>query len=471
MRSSLIESTRSRPLTEMPGPKGAPLLGNMLQLNPKSIHHTLEGWSKDWGSIYKLKLGTRAVVVISDPELCTQVLRDRPEGYRRLRIIENVLEEIGVNGVFSVEGETWRKQRPIAVEALGLQHLKQFYPTLLRVTERLKKRWQKAAKTGQTVDVQKDLMRFTVDVTTSLTFGYDLNTLEGSEDVIQKHLETLFPAINRRINAPFPYWRFINLKEDRKVEKALVELQKIVSGLIEKTRVRLKINPELKEKPSNFLETLVAAQEVGELSDEDVFANAVTMLLGGEDTTANTLAWMLHYLLLYPEVQAQMREEVDKVVGETHLSQDLNRLKELHYVDAVASETMRLKPVAVTGYFETNGDSELAEWYLPKGTPVFVLTRPAMLEDKHFTDASSFNPERWLAGCPVHNKTAFYPFGMGPRHCPGRALALLEIKTVMVMLYRNFDIVRVGSANDVKEVLNFTMMPSGLGIRFVRRDP
>ena len=61
------------------------------------------------------------------------------------------------------------------------------------------------------MDAQRDLMRFTVDVTTGLVFGHDLNTLEEKGDVIQHHLDKIFPALGRRVLAPMPYWRWFKL--------------------------------------------------------------------------------------------------------------------------------------------------------------------------------------------------------------------------------------------------------------------
>ena len=81
-------------------------------------------------------------------------------------------------GVFSAEGEDWKRQRRLTAHALDAQHLRQFFPTLIKVTERLKNRWNAAADKQSAVDVQQDLMRYTVDVTTNLAFGYDTNTLE-----------------------------------------------------------------------------------------------------------------------------------------------------------------------------------------------------------------------------------------------------------------------------------------------------
>ena len=68
-----------------------------------------------------------------------------------------------------------------------------------------------------------------------------------------------------------------------------------------------------------------------------------------------------------------------------------------------------------------------------------------------------------------HDAAAHIPFGSGPRICPGRSLALLEMRVVLAALYRNFDVARVGATTDVKEVTAFTMMPVGLRVRLTRR--
>ena len=464
-----------RTLTELPGPKGLPLLGNLLQLDLKQLHRVLERWSDEFGTLYKFKLGQRPVLVVTDPEINQRILRDRPKLYRRLGTIEPVFQEMGITGVFSAEGEGWKRQRRLTAPALDVQHLRQFFPTLIKVTERLKNRWNTAADKQSAVDVQQDLMRYTVDVTTNLAFGYDMNTLENEGDVIQEHLEKIFPMINRRINAPIPYWRYFKLPADRTLDKSLIEIRETITGFVTRGRERLAQNPELAAHPTNFLEAMLAAPHEGEsaFTDEEIYGNILTMLLAGEDTTANTMAWMTHFMVEHPGVQARMQAEAGKIVGSAGMLSQLADADRLNYIEAMTHETMRLKPVAPILFLESNEDVEIGGVAVPKQTALFLLTLHGCMSDTHFGAADQFRPERWLeaappSGCP-HNAKAFVPFGAGPRFCPGRQLAILEIKTVMAMLCAGFEVSKMESPQPVGEIFSFTMMPENLFVRFKHR--
>ena len=76
-----------------------------------------------------------------------------------------------------------------------------FAPAGARLHQRLRRRWQRAAEQDHRVDAPGDLKRFTVDVTSGLAFGTDLNTLETVGDVIQKHLGVVFPVLAKRVLA------------------------------------------------------------------------------------------------------------------------------------------------------------------------------------------------------------------------------------------------------------------------------
>ena len=464
-----------RTLTDLPRPTGLPLLGNLLQLDLKQLHRVLDRWANEFGTLFAFELGRRPVVVIADPELIQTILRNRPKSYRRLGTIEPVFNEMGITGVFSAEGEDWKRQRRLTAHALDANHLRQFFPTLMKVTERLRNKWATAADKERTGDVQQDLMRYTVDVTTNLAFGYDMNTLETEGDVIQEHLEKIFPMINRRINAAFPYWRYFKLPADRALDRSLVAIRETIKGFVTRGRERLAQNPELADHPANLLEAMLGARDEGgsAFTDEEIYGNVLTMLLAGEDTTANTMAWVLHFMIEHPEVQTRMATEASHVVGGAGFLAQIQDADQLNYIEAVTHETMRLKPVAPILFLESIEDVEFGGVAVPAGTALMLLTMHGGLQEAHFTAAHQFRPERWLEEAPAptcaHNVRAFVPFGAGPRFCPGRQLAIVEIKTVMAMLCAAFEITKTEHPQPVGEIFSFTMMPENLFVRSKRR--
>lgn len=465
-----------RPVAALPGPQGLPLVGNFFQVNFESFHKSLEGWAQEFGPLYKIRLGPRSIVVSSDAESIKRMHRERPETFRRTQRLAEAIEEMGFNGLFSSEGDNWRRQRKLVAMALNTAHLKPFYPKLKVTTQRLLARWERAAASGATIDLCRDLMRFTVDVTTQLAFGLDVNTIETDGPVIQQKLDKVFPILNWRINAPFPYWRHLRLPQDRALDRALADIHVQVNGMIADVRERMKADPSLFQSPTNFLEAIIAAKESQgvELSDADIFGNVCTLLLAGEDTTANTIAWAVNFFIEYPALFARAQAEVDAVLGEALLPGEIEQTGQLPFIEAFYNETMRLKPVAPLTAMEPVEDVELDGYRIPKGTIVMMLTRHIAVDDRRFGNASAFDPDRWLKsdaerGCP-HDTTAFLHFGTGPRFCPGRNLALLEIRTALAMLCRNFEVSLANAAQPVEERLAFTMMPRNLMVRLSKRQ-
>jgi cytochrome P450/nitrite reductase/ring-hydroxylating ferredoxin subunit len=472
LRLSAAPTVATRTLDDLRGPRSLPLIGNLHQLSPVTGHLTMEEWSARYGPTYQLRMGLRRAVATADLALIEYALRARPETFRRSATIDSILSEAGVRGVFNAEGEAWRPQRKLATAALAQRHLRQLYPSIRTVAERLKTRWREATTAGAPLDIVDDIKRFMIDVTMLIVFGHDANVVSRADDAIQRELEVIFPVLNRRTFALFPTWRYIKTPSDRRFTRGLVKLRAWLDGLLAETRARLKAEPERAEKPSNFIEAMLASvDENGRpFSDDVIWSNLVTMLVAGEDTTGFTAAWAVHELCDNPGWAAKLRNEADAVIGSMDVAADVDVANRLMRAEAVACETMRLRPIAPCTALETNVDVALGDILVPKGTLVFVLPRPAAVSADNFADPLSFRPERWL-GQPSgpHNVSAWLPFGSGPRMCPGRSLAFLEIKTLLSMLYKTFDVERVGASSDVRERFGFTMSPAGLKVRLKPR--
>lgn len=469
--SAVVVDGPARGLRALPSPPGWPLLGHLPKLAPQRLHLTLEAWAAAHGPMYRVRVPGRDILVCSDSVLLQQVLRERPERYRRAAAIESVLREMGANGVFSVEGEAWRPQRKLVMQALAATHLRGFHDTLAGITRRLHDRWARAAEEGRELDLRDELTRYTVDVTTALAFGEDPRTLDDRDDVIQKDLALIFPMLMRRVNAPFPWWRVLRLPSDRRFDRALARVREHVRGLIDRAEARRAAQPEA--PPRHLLDVLLRERDRGEahMSDEDVLANVFTLLLAGEDTTAHTLAWAMHYVAHDAALQDRLHARARELLGADPVCASHEGLRGLDEFEALATEALRLRPTVPLLFLEPNEDVELGGVRVPRRTLMMFLTRPDMLRAEHFGEPQAFRPERWTApeaGCP-HQARAHLQFGAGPRVCPGRFLAGAEMRLVLAMLLHAFRVQPVRAADAVQEVMAFTMMPDRMPVRLERR--
>jgi cytochrome P450 len=161
------------------------LFGNAFQLDKDRLHQQLEGWATEFGTSYRARVANRRLLVLSDHKVVASVLRDRPERFRRPTRHGEIVREMGFeDGLFFANDEVWKRQRRMVMAAFDPRHVKAYFPSLVTVATRLETRWRKAATVRTEIDLQADLMRYTVDAIAGLAFGADVNTLEA-EDAIQ----------------------------------------------------------------------------------------------------------------------------------------------------------------------------------------------------------------------------------------------------------------------------------------------
>jgi cytochrome P450 len=457
------------------GPKQIPLLGNIHQVTISNLHDDFEKWAREYGDVFKIALGPKKFTIVSKPEIIQQILKLRPTKFRRVAKLDYILRSDGVIGVFNSEGEDWKIHRRIVNKGLDLKHQQLYFPSMLITAERFYSKMLATSQSNKNYVIQDDLIRFTVDITSSLAFGFEMNTLEQKGGVIQDYMEKIFPMLFKRLNAPIPFYKVYKNKKDCEYDIAMREINKQVDLFIENGKERLKNNPELKENPSNFLDAiLVAAEEEKVFNNQEIKGNLLTLLLAGEDTTAHSLAWAISFISKHPEIQKKLQEEADAVLGQENYLKEYAKSNDFPYTEAVINETLRLKSVAPLLIMEPLEDIVIDNYLFKKGAATTLITRFGAVNDTYFSDSKQFKPERWLekveSKCPVHNTDAYMPFGFGPRFCPGKNLAFLEMKLVLSMIAKNFTIEMVSPLDDIKEIMAFAMMPSKYEIRLIKRE-
>lgn len=150
--SPLSAARPLRALSDLPGPRGWPVLGNAPQIDVRRLHAILGTWAQKFGLFYRLRIGQTDIVVIADTELIHAILRDRPDGFQRLGSARTAMLELGIDGLFNAEGIAWRRQRKLTMHALNTHHLLEFFGRLEQVTARLQRIWERAAARGERVD-------------------------------------------------------------------------------------------------------------------------------------------------------------------------------------------------------------------------------------------------------------------------------------------------------------------------------
>lgn len=449
-------------MNQLTGPQGVPFFGNTLQFKAQNMHTILQKWQNQFGSIFQIKLFNKKAIVISDPFWIRKILKERPKNFRRISTFENYSSEMKIRGVFTVEGNEWVRQRRIVNSGFTAKQVHSFLPYLRTLSEQLANDILSMSEKDQRIDISRYFRKYSINAVIKFAFGYEGNALNKSDHDLGEHLDFIFHMINIRTQTPIPYWRYFKLQRDRKIIQVVKEVHETIQVFIENARKKLEAGGD----PKTVLDAMILAgvDEKNPFSNEELIGNALTLLIAGEDTTTNLLSWIMYFLAQNSEIVEKLREELAKLpddLGQITVTQ----LSDLPLLDGVIYESLRLKPVAPLAFMENNFNLDLNGHHVPKGTFLILDMATNTLKEEYFSNPKNFNPLRWH-GLEVQNHEVLMPFGAGPRICPAVDLATLEVKMALIPLIRGFNFQLSGAADEVSEVLNFSMGPSNLFIKF-----
>lgn len=231
--------------------------------------------------------------------------------------------------------------------------------------------------------------------------------------------------------ARFPF--IFNLSSERKLrDDALEVLHGVTRRTIEKRSEDNKTwNEEAKILP--FLDILLASQRTGNnITTESIREEVDTFMFEGHDTVSSAIGFAIYQLSINPEIQKIAYEEALIMIG---------RDKEpMEFLEAVIKETLRLYPSVPILARLLDQDTNINGKIHPKGSSVTVVTYILHRNEKYFPNPEKFDPNRFLNTANKIHPFAFIPFSAGPRNCIGQKFAMMELKIVLSMVLRNFEI-------------------------------
>ncbi|KAL8492692.1 hypothetical protein ACS0TY_024040 [Phlomoides rotata] len=184
---------------------------------------------------------------------------------------------------------------------------------------------------------------------------------------------------------------------------------------------------------------LLTSDENGKFMQElDIADKILGLLIGGHDTASSACAFIVKYLAELPEIydtvyHEQMEVLKSKVRGELLNWEDLQKMK---YSWNVACEVLRLASPLQGAFREALSDFVYNGFSIPKGWKLYWSANSTHKNAEFFDDPLKFDPSRFEGSGPA--PYTFVPFGGGPRMCPGKEYARLEILVFMHHLVTRF---------------------------------
>ncbi|MCI4378650.1 hypothetical protein PGIGA_G00218230 [Pangasianodon gigas] len=202
------------------------------------------------------------------------------------------------------------------------------------------------------------------------------------------------------------------------------------------------------------------------MSKKDVYGSVTELLLGGVDTTSNTMMWALYLLSQDPKAQDTLYQEVNSIIKEDKIptAEDINSMP---YFKAVIKETLRMYPVVpMNARLLSENDVIIGGHFFPKKTS-FIMHHYAITHDETiFPEPKVFKPERWLRdGRERPSPFGSIPFGFGVRGCVGKRIAELEMHLGLARIIKLFEVKLDPNVGEVK-ALSRTVLVADRTVNF-----
>ncbi|KAM5546705.1 cytochrome P450 84A1 [Rosa sericea] len=446
----LFRSRRRLPYP--PGPKGLPIIGNMLMMD-QITHRGLAKLAKQYGGIFHLRMGFLHMVTVSSADVARQVLQvqDNIFSNRPATIAISYLTYDRADMAFAHYGPFWRQMRKLCVMKLfsrkraeSWESVRDEVDTAVRTV---------AANTGSAVNIGELVFSLTKNIIYRAAFGTSSN--EGQDEFIGilQEFSKLFGAFNIADFIPCLGWVDPQGLNNR-LAKARESLDKFIDTIIDDHLQKKKKTGSLDEGETDMVDDLLAfySEEAKVNESEDNLQNAIKLtrdnikaiimdvMFGGTETVASAIEWAMSELMRSPEDLKKVQQELADVVGLDRRIEESD-FEKLTYLKCALKETLRLHPPIPLLLHETSEDAEVAGYSIPKKSRVMINAWAIGRDKDSWEDAESFKPSRFLKeGVPDFKGSnfEFIPFGSGRRSCPGMQLGLYALELAVGHLLHCF---------------------------------
>ncbi|KAL6127827.1 hypothetical protein ACLB2K_071188 [Fragaria x ananassa] len=430
----------------------------------------------------------RYTVYTADPVNVEYMLKTNVANYG-MGYLQEILSGIYGDGIFTAEGDKWRRLRKASSSQFSTKVLKDFSSEIFKTNAvKLASIIHEAATCGKSIEMQVLFLKSTLDSIVKILLGIDLDTMSGTNNEESIRFSNAFDDTNEasiyRFAGVWKIQRFLNIGREAVIRKNIEVMDNFIYNLINRKIENLSKSEEQDEQPlkrRDFISKFLEAKETDPKYLRDMVLNFIA---AGKDTTGSALTWFIYMMCKHLDIQEKIAQEVRGATGLNNTSSTdevaanltEEALSKMQYLRAALTETLRLYPsVPLNGRVCFSDDTWPDGYSVKKGE--LVIFQPYSMGLMKFIwgdDAEEFRPERWLDGNGNFKEESpfkFIAFNAGPRICLGRDHSYLQMKIYSAVLLNNY-IFKLTDENKVVKYKNMVTLHSdeGLHVHAFPRD-
>ncbi|XP_012859662.1 cytochrome P450 2C23-like [Echinops telfairi] len=428
-----------------PGPMPLPIIGNMLQLDPKDLPASFSKLAKEYGPVYTLRIGPQLTVVLHGYEAVKEALIDQGDeflGRGSMPIAEHTLRGYGI--LFS-QGERWKHMRRFSLLTLrnfgmGKRSIEE------RIQEEARCLVEELRKTkAQPFDPSFIFSCAPCNVICSVLFNERFQYTDERFLYLMNLLNENFRRLNSRSIQLYNLWPTLIKHLPGEHRAFLRRTQDMRNFIMEKVKEHQEsLDPN---HPRDYIDCFLNKMEqekdnpASEFNLRNLAACGSNLFVGGTETTSSTLRFGLLLLMKHPAVEAKLHEEIDRVIGPNQSPCMMDKTK-LPYTEAVLHEIQRFISLLPCNLpHSVTKDTKFRTYVIPKGTIIFPLLSSVLFDDKGFPNPEKFDPDHFLDKNGNFMKSDYFvPFSLGKRACVGESLARMELFLFLTTILQNFSL-------------------------------
>uniref|UniRef100_A0A0A9YBQ3 Cytochrome P450 6k1 n=1 Tax=Lygus hesperus TaxID=30085 RepID=A0A0A9YBQ3_LYGHE len=351
---------------------------------------------------------------------------------------------LGLNP-FNSKGDRWKYSRGIVTPSLTILKVKGMIPGIKSVCKQMADYIE--TQTDEFLEGYDLMGKYTTDVVGCSAYGIEANSFENPNSVLRQMSSRMFDGSLKGNIALLCALYFPALG---KLLRFKILTEEVNQYFISVVREAVSLRKKDGSSRDDFLQSLINANNDAEgrgnppvYSEEEMAAHSMTFFLDGYETAALLLGFIVYELSLNPEPQEKLRQEIRKN-GDSVEAFDFETIHGMEYLDMVVMETLRKHPSGTSFSRLCTRDVVLksqdgSDVLVEEGTPVILPMYSLHNDPEYFPDPDRFDPERFTKeNRATRPQFCFFPFGGGPRSCPGNTFAMTMVKLAVITVLLRF---------------------------------